>query len=183
MLHQFCVVDMGGFYLDIVKDRQYTTASDSLARRSTQTAMYHLIEMLCRWFAPIMSFTADEIWKFIPGERSASIFLEEWYVPEIDEEGAVTRKQFWETIIPIRDEVNKQLERLRVDKTIGSSLDAEVTLFCNETIQKQLSRLGDELRFVMMTSYANMKPVEEKTDDAIASAVACKAPALRTCAE
>ncbi|MEQ8290337.1 MAG: isoleucine--tRNA ligase [Gammaproteobacteria bacterium] len=166
-LHQFCVVDMGGFYLDIVKDRQYTTGKDSLARRSTQTAMYHLVEMLSRWFAPILSFTADEIWKLIPGERSNSVFLEEWYVPEIDEAGAEQRKQYWGGLMPVRDEVNKQLEKLRVAKTIGSALDAEVTLYCNDKIQQQLQQIGDELRFVMMTSYATVKSLNEKSEDAI----------------
>ncbi len=170
-LHQFCVVDMGGFYLDIVKDRQYTTGSDSLARRSTQTAMYHLVEMLCRWFAPIMSFTADEIWKFIPGERGASVFLEEWYTPEIDEASAEQRRQYWEAMIPIRDEVNKQLEKLRVEKTIGSALDAEVTLYCDEAIHDQLVKIGDELRFVMMTSYATLKPLAEQNSDAMATEI------------
>lgn len=166
-LHQFCVVDMGGFYLDIVKDRQYTTGTDSLARRSTQTAMYHLVEMLSRWFAPVLSFTADEIWKFIPGERSNSVFLEEWYTFDIDEEGAEQRKQYWGALMPVRDEVNKQLEKLRVAKTIGSSLDAEVTLYCNDKLRQQLEQIGDELRFVMMTSYAQLKSLAEKTADAI----------------
>ena len=162
---------MGGFYLDIVKDRQYTTGSDSLARRSTQTAMYYLIEMLCRWFAPILSFTADEIWKYIPGERSSSVFLEEWYTPDVDNSGVEERKQFWDEVIPVRDEVNKQLEQLRVDRTIGSSLDAEVTLYCYDSLFEQLTRIGDELRFVMMTSYASVKAIAEKPDDAVDSAI------------
>jgi isoleucyl-tRNA synthetase len=71
-IHNFCVVDMGGFYLDVIKDRQYTTQADSLPRRSCQTAMYHIVEAMSRWLAPILSFTADEIWQHIPGERSAS---------------------------------------------------------------------------------------------------------------
>mgnify|MGYP000674484763 CR=1 FL=1 len=80
---QFCGIDLGGFYLDIIKDRQYTTQSDSLARRSCQTAMYHVLEAMTRWIAPILSFTADEIWQFMPtpanGEREDSVFLATWY--------------------------------------------------------------------------------------------------------
>ncbi len=171
MLHQFCIVEMGGFYLDIVKDRQYTTQKDSLARRSTQTAMYHLIEMLARWFAPILSFTADEIWKFIPGKRSDSVFLEDWYLMEINETESKERKQVWEAIIPIRDEVNKQLEKLRVEKVIGSSLDAEVDLYCDEKVLEQLNKISDELRFVMITSYARLHNINEKPAEAIESDV------------
>jgi isoleucyl-tRNA synthetase len=78
-IHHFCSIDMGGFYLDVLKDRLYTTHASSIARRSAQTAMYHIIEALTRWFAPILSFTAEEIWRYMPGERAASVFLEEWY--------------------------------------------------------------------------------------------------------
>src|SRR5699024_5718982 len=78
-VHHFCVLDMGGFYLDVIKDRQYTTQAESLARRSCQTAMHHIIQALVRWLAPILSFTADEIWEHIPGEREPSVFLAEWY--------------------------------------------------------------------------------------------------------
>lgn len=166
LLHQFCVVEMGSFYLDITKDRQYTAAENSLARRSGQTAMFHLVEMMVRWLAPILSFTADEIWQFIPGERSESVFFEEWYELEINETEATTRQTQWEAIVSIRDEVNKQLEPLRESKTIGGSLDAEVDLYCNDEVKKQLEFLGDELRFVLITSYARLHSLSEKTDDA-----------------
>ncbi len=78
-VHHFCVIDLGGFYLDIIKDRQYTAKADGLARRSAQTAMYHVLEALTRWLAPIISYTADEIWQYLPGKRSESVFLETWY--------------------------------------------------------------------------------------------------------
>jgi isoleucyl-tRNA synthetase len=171
MLHQFCVVEMGGFYLDITKDRQYTSAEDSLARRSGQTAMYHIIEMMVRWLAPILSFTADEIWQFIPGERSDSIFFEEWYELKINEADSIARKSQWDAMVLIRDEVNKKLEKLRVDKVIGGSLDAEVDLYCDDTVKKQLEELGDELRFVLITSYARLHSIDEKTSEAIESDV------------
>ena len=169
LLHQFCVVEMGSFYLDITKDRQYTSAEDSLARRSGQTAMYHLIEMMVRWLAPILSFTADEIWQFIPGERSEAVFFGEWYELEINKAEAEKRQTKWEAIVSIRDEVNKQLESLRENKVIGGSLDAEVELYCNDEVKKQLEFLGDELRFVLITSYARLHSINEKTDNAIQS--------------
>jgi len=169
MLHQFCVVEMGGFYLDIVKDRQYTTSENSLSRRSAQTAMYHLVEMMTRWLAPILSFTADEIWKYIPGKRDDSIFLEDWYSLDINETEAQQRKVRWNAFITYRDEVNKQLETLREDKVIGGSLDAEVDLYCNEDIKQQLEALGDELRFVLITSYARLHTIDDKPSEAVAT--------------
>jgi isoleucyl-tRNA synthetase len=169
LLHQFCVVEMGGFYLDITKDRQYTSAENSLARRSGQTAMYHIIEMMVRWLAPILSFTADEIWQFIPGERSESVFFEEWYELEVNESDSLARKKQWDAMVLIRDEVNKQLEKLRVDKVIGGSLDAEVDLYCNDEVKQQLESIGDELRFVLITSYARLHSINEKTAGAVES--------------
>jgi len=155
-LHQFCVVEMGGFYLDIIKDRQYTTQANSLPRRSAQTAMYHIAEGLVRWFAPILSFTADEIWKYLPGDRSASVFLETWYdgFAEINDFDAQHQK--WQKIIAVRDEVSKELEKLRSAGAIGSSLDAEVDLYCNEELANLLNSLHDELHFVFITSYARI---------------------------
>ncbi len=171
LLHQFCVVEMGGFYLDIVKDRQYTTPEDSLARRSGQTAMYHLVEMMVRWLAPILSFTAAEIWKHIPENRNESVFFETWYELEINESKSKERQSRWNAIISIRDEVNKQLEKLRVDKVIGGSLDAEVELYCNDDVKKQLEALSDECRFVLITSYARLHAIDEKPSEAIESEI------------
>ena len=171
-LHQFCIVDLGGFYLDIVKDRQYTTASDSLARRSIQTAMYHLIEMLTRWFAPILSFTADEMWQFIPGKRDVSVFLQDWYVPEVAGEDPASRKHYWESLIPVRDEVNKCLEGLRTVGDIGSSLDAEITVYCTGGLKTLLQQLQDELRFFMITSYAHVADIGQVSIEATSTAIA-----------
>ena len=152
-LHHFCAVDMGSLYLDVIKDRQYTCQTDSLARRSAQTALYHIVEALVRWLAPILSFTAEDIWQHIPGERGESILLETWY------EGLVASKEEttqWNSVFTIREAVSKELETLRNAGTIGSSLDAEVEIYCNETLYKQLSFLGDELRFMLITSSAQI---------------------------
>ena len=169
-LHNFCAVDLGGFYLDIIKDRQYTTQADSVARRSAQTALFHIAEAMCRWLAPILSFTADEIWQFMPGKRSESVQLEGWYTHlfELDQD-EVMNMDFWQQVLEIRSAVSKQLENLRVDNRIGSSLDAEVSLYCNSELMQNLARLGDELRFVMITSEARVNPLEDRPDSAIAA--------------
>ncbi|MCP0914496.1 MULTISPECIES: isoleucine--tRNA ligase [Legionella] len=160
-IHNFCAVDMGSFYLDIIKDRQYTTPVNSIARRSCQTAMYYIIHALTRWLAPVLSFTAEEIWQAIPGSKSESVFLEEWYkdwpaIKDID-------MNAWQQIQEIRDEVNKALESKRKDGVIGSPLAAEVTIYAQDEIQVLLSRLGDELRFVLITSAAKVLPFSALT--------------------
>ncbi|HHC72578.1 MAG TPA: isoleucine--tRNA ligase [Thiotrichales bacterium] len=167
-IHNFCAVEMGAFYLDIIKDRQYTCQRESRARRSTQTAMYHIIEAMVRWLAPILSFTAEEIWEHMPGERKESVFLEEWYGGLFALDGAEPmNRAFWDLVIETSDAVRKELERLRVAGGIGSSLDAEVDLYCGEELYQQLSRLGDELRFVLLTSCARIHRETEAGDDAI----------------
>jgi len=165
-LQHFCTVDMGGFYLDIIKDRQYTTQSNSIARRSAQTALFHISEALCRWIAPILSFTADELWAALPGEHSDSVLLENWYtqLSALDSDDKMNMA-FWQTILEIRSVVSKELETLRSDKTIGSSLDAEVTLYVDTTLQAALESLQEELRFVLITSSATVKNISEADDD------------------
>jgi isoleucyl-tRNA synthetase len=155
-IHNFCAVDMGSFYLDIIKDRQYTTRTESCARRSVQTAMYHVVEMLARWLAPILSYTAEDIWRHIPGDRGRSVFMEEWFRCELPEEEGPMDTVFWERVIAIREAVSKELERVRVAGEIGSSLDAEIDIYADREVRALLSSLGDELRFVLLTSYARV---------------------------
>ncbi|MDF9393378.1 MULTISPECIES: isoleucine--tRNA ligase [Methylococcus] len=160
--HHFCSVDLGSFYLDVLKDRQYTCKTDSLPRRSGQTAMYHIAEALVRWLAPILSFTAEEIWQYLPGQREESVFLSEWYDGLFGlEESCRFDRAFWEQLLTIREAVSKELEVLRVRGEIGSSLDAEVELYCDPSMFQKLSEAGDELRFVLLTSYATIKPAAE----------------------
>jgi isoleucyl-tRNA synthetase len=167
-LHNFCNVDMGSFYLDITKDRQYTTQKDSVARRSAQSAMYHISEAMVRWLAPILSFTADELWKYMPGKRAASVFLEDWYQELFELQAQETfNRSFWGLVIETRETVSKELERLRVAGGIGASLDAEVDLYCGQELFAQLSSLEDELRFILISSYARVHRDTEKTDDAV----------------
>ncbi len=171
-IHNFCVNEMGGFYLDIIKDRQYTTQPDSLARRSCQTAMFHIVEAMARWLAPILSFTAEEIWGQIPGGRGETIFTETWYTGlfALDAEDRFDR-DFWERVTAVRVAVGKQLEQLRIDGNIGSSLDAEVDVYCDDGLLELLGRLGDELRFVLISSYARVHPLTEKPGDAVTTDV------------
>lgn len=166
-LHNFCSEDMGSFYLDVIKDRQYTTHINCIARRSAQTAIHHIIEAMTRWMAPILSFTAEEIWNEIPGQHSDSVLLETWYEKLFDLSPSETMNfDFWSVIRETRTHVSKQLEQIRVAGKIGSSLDAQVKLYCSDQLHRTLSSLNDELRFVLITSYASIH-TESETPDSI----------------
>lgn len=175
-VHNFCSFELGSFYLDVIKDRQYTCKADGIPRRSAQTALYYIVEALVRWIAPILSFTAEEIWPNIPGKRGESVFLTEWYtnLPELPETVAMN-DDYWRQILLVRDEVNKALENARKEGVIGSGLEAEVTLYCDAEITKQLQELQNELRFVLITSQAKILPLAQADD----SAVTTELPGLR----
>jgi len=161
-IHNFCVIELGGFYLDVIKDRQYTTATESLARRSTQTALYHVVELLSRMIAPILSFTADEIFKEIPGQRAQSVFLTDMSDGIADlPESAEFSDGFWEKVMAVKTAVNRELESKRAEKLIGSGLSAEVDLYCDTGLMETLQRLGEELRFVLIVSRATLNPLEQ----------------------
>ncbi len=167
-IHNFCSVDLGSLYLDIIKDRQYTTGRDSVARRSAQTAMYHILEAMTRWLAPILSFTAEEIWRHLPGARGPSVFLTTWYEGLFvvgDEEPL--NAAYWERLLAVRETVGKELEKLRVVGGIGSGLDAEVDLYCEGALAEDLGRIGDELRFFLITSYARVHPLAARPTEAV----------------
>ena len=170
-IHNFCSVELGSFYLDIIKDRQYTTQKDSIARRSAQTAMYHVIEALTRWIAPVLSFTAEEIWPLIPGERGESVFFETWYegLFALDADEPMNA-DYWAQVIELREGINRDLERVRAAGDIGSGLEAEVDLYVEDDarIAGLLAMLEDELRFVLITSSARRHPMAERPEDAVA---------------
>ncbi len=167
-VHHFCVIDLGGFYLDIIKDRQYTAKADGLARRSAQTAMYHVLEALTRWLAPIISYTADEIWQYLPGERSESVFLETWYqgLVKLDEKSTMTQ-EFWQQVMLVRNAVSKELEKSRGKGDIGSSLNAELELYCKPEYLEILNQLAGELHFIFITSNASVMAEQHSPEDAI----------------
>jgi isoleucyl-tRNA synthetase len=162
-LHNFCVVELGGFYLDIIKDRQYTTQANSLARRSAQTAMHHIVEAMVRWIAPILSFTADEMWPEIAGDRTQSVFIAEWYSLPVASADAFGT-DYWNLVARVKEAVNKVLEAKRGTGEVGGSLGADVVLYCSDDLMKQLQKLGNELRFVLITSTAEVRSLSEVKD-------------------
>jgi isoleucyl-tRNA synthetase len=171
-IHHFCAVDMGAFYLDIIKDRQYTMAKDSLGRRSAQTALHHIVHAFVRWIAPILCFTADEIFEHLNGEQVESVFMATWY------EGLTpleTNAIDWKKISVVREAVNKEIERLRADKVLGSALEADVTLYCDDGLKEILQQFQEELRFVLITSQARLFSLA----DAGGQAVACDVEGLK----
>ncbi|QIE98490.1 isoleucine--tRNA ligase [Pantoea stewartii] len=166
-LMQFCSIEMGSFYLDIIKDRQYTAKGDSLARRSCQSALWHIVEALVRWMAPIMSFTADEIWGYLPGERAKYVFTEEWYTGLFGlPENEALNDAYWAELLKVRGEVNKVIEQARSDKRIGGALEASVTLYADAELAAKLKALGNELRFVLLTSGAEVADYAQADADA-----------------
>ncbi len=167
-VHNFCVLDMGGFYLDVIKDRLYTTGVDSVPRRSAQTALYHIAEAMVRWIAPILSFTAEEIWASMPGDRGDSVFLSTWHeIPHVADDDID-----WGRVTTVREHVGKELETLRDAGTIGSGLEADVTVSASGDRYAALAALGDELRFVFITSDAHAEEVDGTSEDVVVSAVA-----------
>ena len=166
----FCSIELGAFYLDVIKDRQYTCKADGLPRRSAQTALYHVVEAMTRWIAPILSFTAEELWREIPGNRAKTVFVSEWYngLTALDETTEMN-SAYWAKIMEVRSAVSKQLEGLRKDKVIKGSLTAEVKLYAEDELFGAINKLGEELRFVLITSGAQILPAGEKTDSAVES--------------
>lgn len=166
-LMRFCSVEMGSFYLDIIKDRQYTAKADSVARRSCQTALYHIAEALVRWMAPILSFTADEVWGYLPGSREKYVFTGEWYDGLFGlADNETMNDAYWSELLKVRSEVNKVIEQARADKTVGGSLEAAVTLYAEPSLAAKLTALGEELRFVLLTSQAQVADYAAASADA-----------------
>ncbi|MCF2921664.1 isoleucine--tRNA ligase [Pseudoalteromonas sp. APAL1] len=158
-LMNFCTGELGSFYLDVIKDRQYTAKSDSHARRSCQTALYHIAEAMTRWMAPILSFTAQEIWEALPGERDNFVFTSVWYDGlQASSQGKFSNDD-WLTILNVRDEVNRVLEAARKEEIIGATLQANVSIYAGEELSSKLAALGDELRFVLLTSGVTVETV------------------------
>ncbi|MCJ7798602.1 MAG: class I tRNA ligase family protein, partial [Polaromonas sp.] len=146
-LQIYCSEDLGSFYLDILKDRLYTTGPESLARRSAQTALHAITHAMLRWMAPFLSFTAEEAWTLFG--QSESIFLETYADLGTPDEALLAK---WHRIREIRDSVNKDIETLRAEGKVGSSLQANVSLQVNADDHALLASLGNDLKFVFITS-------------------------------
>ena len=172
-VHNFCVVDLGGLYLDILKDRLYTFPAGSRARRSAQTAMWHIAESVVRWLAPILSFTAEEIWRHLHGERPESVFLSTWHqLPQLS-----AADIDWPALVLLRADVARELERLRVAGGIGAPLDAELDIWATPRQFRRLNALGEELRFFMITSWAMVHEVQGAADSSLPAQVPAEAVA------
>ncbi len=165
-LHNYCSEDLGGFYLDILKDRLYTSATGGLPRRSAQTVLYHIAHGLVRLFAPILSFTADEAWEHFTGETDSSVLLQTWHVFPAQPE-AESQQQRWARIRELRSQVLKKLEESRTQGDIGSSLAAKVDIHVHAEDFAILNSLDDDLRFVLIVSEVNLIQAPEEAAESI----------------
>ena len=166
-VHNFCSVELGAFYLDVLKDRMYTLPSASRARRSAQTAMHHIAESMVRWLAPILSFTAEEIWQHLPGGREESVFLSTWH----ELPGIAALPTDWTALLALRADVTRELEKLRDAGQIGAPLDAEVDVYCGPEQYGRFAALGEELRFFLITSQARVHRLDAEPPPGAAPAV------------
>jgi isoleucyl-tRNA synthetase len=159
-VYRFCIMDMSSFYLDILKDRLYTFKSDSKERRDAQVVLYNILITLTKLLAPILSFTAEEIWQHIPGDKEESVLLSDF--PEIQEE-FVDREleNKWARISAIRNEVNKALELKRQEKFIGNALEAKVTIFAGEQILQLLKGHDKYLPTIFIVSSVELSALED----------------------
>ncbi len=162
-IHNFCVVDMSNFYLDVIKDRLYTSRAGSKERRAAQTVMHHLLDMLVRLIAPVLSFTAEEIWQYMPGDatgREVSVLMEE--LPKIREEyiDEVLGEKY-DKLLAVRYEVARALERARTQKVIGHSLDARVDLYPEKKIHQFLGTIKEDLSTLFIVSRVEVHHPEE----------------------
>ena len=164
-VHNFCVNDLGGLYLDVLKDRMYTTPASGLARRSAQTAMLHILQAMVRWLAPVLSFTAEEIWQVLPASarKAKSVFLTTWH-----EFPAVPASRIdWDALIALRQAVLRELEKLREAGTIGAPLEAEVDVYALGDHAARYRAVADELRFLTITSAARVHVVQSEPDGVV----------------
>ncbi|MGH8227977.1 MAG: isoleucine--tRNA ligase [Steroidobacteraceae bacterium] len=169
-VHNFCIVDLSSFYLDIVRDRLYTTPAQGLPRRSAQTVIYHVLECMVRWIAPILSFTAEEIWKSLPGARGESVLLSTWHEPP----ESLAQEIDWTSLSGLRRDVLRELEKLRDAGTVGAPLDAEADIYCVPAELRRFDALEDELRFFLLTSAARVHGVSAAPEGAVAATDAAR---------
>lgn len=181
-VQNFCTVTMGSLFLDITKDRQYTMQANSLGRRSAQTAAWHILNAMVRWLYPVLSFTAEEIWKHLPGEKSAdSVLFTQWYEDlfRLDEQDKVSAAD-WDAIFKLREAVSKQLEEARGADQIGAALEANVAVYCTPEMQQSFAKLGDELHFVMITSAISLHDLDTVPTDAVEVAEQLQVQVMRS---
>ncbi|MGH8675819.1 MAG: class I tRNA ligase family protein, partial [Burkholderiales bacterium] len=175
-LQSFCSEDLGAFYLDILKDRLYTCGADSTARRSAQTALWHATHALARLMAPILSFTAEELWQVLTRSKEDSVFFHTWHaLPDVPDAAALLAK--WDRLRELRDPVRKQIEQLRTEGKVGSSLQAEVEFCVDGADYEMLASLGEDLKYVVLTSAARVV----RTEDTRTAATPSRHPKCERC--
>ena len=172
----FCSVDLGSLYLDVTKDRLYTMREDARGRRSAQSAMFRIAEAFARWIAPILTFTAEEMWSFLPGEREGHVLFATWYdgLAPLPADAALNAERF-DRLLALREQVAKVLEPMRASGEIGAALDAEIAIACSADEFAWLSPLADELRFLFITGDVSVT----QGDAGIAAAVSAKPKCIR----
>ncbi len=164
-IHQFCIVELGGFYLDVIKDRLYTMSTDNIGRRSAQTAMAHIIHAMVRWLTPVMCFTAEEIWQNLPGKTGEwtigdSALLTTWYdqlEPFVDAE---QQRAQWDALLAVRVPVRRAIEELRNQQRLGNSLMASVILYADGELLGYLQEMAAELHFLLLVAKVEVQPLD-----------------------
>ncbi len=184
-LSNFCSVDLGSLYLDVTKDRLYTMPEDSAGRRSAQTAMYHVTETLVRWITPILGFTADEMWHYLPAPpggtaRPDNVLFATWYdrLQSLDDAAVLSPERF-ERLLALREEVSAILEPMRASGEIGAALEAEITLRCGVADQNWLAPLADELRFLFISGDVAILADDDAKDITVSATRTAKAKCVR----
>ncbi|MFA6037190.1 MAG: isoleucine--tRNA ligase [Legionellales bacterium] len=177
----FCSNELGGFYLDVLKDRLYTAKKSSKAYLSAQTALYYILQALTRWIAPVLSFTAEEIWHYIPGEKTDSVFLNRWFTDFPSYTQEKFDDKFWQQMLSIRDDVNKELENARAQGIISGALDANVILSAKNDLYKTLNKIAPELRFLFLTSNVELHLLDAQENDLSIRIEASNAPKCIRC--
>jgi isoleucyl-tRNA synthetase len=166
-IQNFCTNELGALYLDITKDRLYTMPTDSRGRRSAQGAMYRITEALVRWLAPILSFTAEEIWQAMPGGRGDSVLFETWYDGLAATQNSPEQRRYWSDLLAVRDSASRVLEGMRKAERIGAALEAKLMVHADAALQSRYADVADELRFFFITSDFTLAPSTPRADDAV----------------
>ncbi|WP_329743525.1 isoleucine--tRNA ligase [Dyella sp. A6] len=166
-VQNFCTNEMGALYLDITKDRLYTMPTDSHGRRSAQSAMYRIAEALVRWLAPILGFTAEEIWRHLPGERGESVLFETWYDGLVSTQGSPDQRRWWTDLLAVRETAARVLEGMRKAERIGAALEAKLAIHADEATVARYAPAMDELRFFFITSDVRLDKAGGQPEDAV----------------
>jgi len=166
-VQNFCTNELGALYLDITKDRLYTMPTDSRGRRSAQSAMYRIGEALVRWLAPVLSFTAEEIWQALPGARGESVLFETWYDGLAATQNSPEQRRYWADLLVMRDSASRVLEGMRKAEQIGAALEAKLVIHADDAMRARLAESASELRFFFIVSELEVAPLAPRPHDAV----------------